>query len=518
MLAGCGGDFWLGGLPTGVAGAGGSAGSAAPPTEELDADVVLTGDEVFERGDVPCVIDGHGHSIRSVEPWHGHLWLHDCRLLNLGSEAKPSLDMVMDDSAWTKIERCTFDRSGRVRVNNAADSTTVFAENTLLANALLSEPPLRDDASPIFAAEGWDGTGSKVFRGNKVLKGFVLFGKASHWLIGGDTEADSNIIIGRRAGIDLWGSDFVVRGNYVHDVYVTSPDQPLGNQESSLAVVYETTDVLIEHNVLRKGHWVVRGVTGEFRYNAVLDPGSSGWLQQPFENTKVHHNLFLTYAYSGEEQGLEPGSLIESGLSLVNFRKTGIEVFNNTFDGGGAARRFTGPALDVDESSFLDSLRNNVFMRFPFEVADGSQAAVRPPLTEGIVPMPERLGYADYNLFYAPDVAQPRNYALAVAGRTARVDAGFALNDVPVMGAVDAQVEPQFLQEPPLALPFAEDQVVAGKLSVWQVLAQLRELYTPGAQSPLVDAGDPADGDATDIGAIGAGAPQADDRFGGKTP
>ena len=64
--------------------------------------------------------------------------------------------------------------------------------------------------------------------------------------------------------------------------------------------------------MLRKGHWVVRGIAGEFRYNAVLDPGSSGWLQQPFENTKVHHNLFLTYAYPGQEQGMPAGSVRRS--------------------------------------------------------------------------------------------------------------------------------------------------------------------------------------------------------------
>jgi hypothetical protein len=132
--------------------------------------------------------------------------------------------------------------------------------------------------------------------------------------------------------------------------------------------------------------------------------------------------------------------------------------------------------------------------------------------------MPERLGYADYNLFYAPDVARPRNYALGVKGLTPRVDAGFGLNDAHVMGPLDQQVDPQFRQEPPLLLPFSEADVVSGKLSVKQVLAQLRELYTPSAQSPLVDAGDPADGAGTDIGAIGAGAPHADDRFGGTQP
>lgn len=521
LLGGCSGDYWLGGLTNGASGGSGasSGGASTVPSLTLDADVVLTGSDSFEPSAEPCVIDGRGHSIRSVEPWNGHVWLHDCRLVGLGTEATPSLDLTMDEGAWTRVERCTFDGSGRVRVNNAADSTTTFSENTLMSNALLAEPPLRDDAEPVFLAEGWDGTGSKVFRGNKILKGFVEFGKATHWLIGGDTAADSNVLVGRRAGIVLWGSDFTVRGNYVHDVFVTSADQPLGNQESALSVVYETTGVLVEHNVLRKGHWVVRGIAGEFRYNAVLDPGSSGWLQQPFEDTKVHHNLFLTYAHSGEEQGLAPGAApIEAGLSLVNFRKTGIEVYGNTFDGGGPERHFVGPAVSVDSTCFLDSLRSNVFMRFPFEVADGSQAAVRPPYGDGISPLSDRLGYADYNLFYAPDAKPPRNYALGVSGLSMRTDAGFGLHDASPMGPLDEQVDPRFRQTPPLQLPYDEDDVVSGKLAVWQVLSTLRDLYSPGAQSPLVDAGDPADGAGADIGAIGSGTPDPGDRFGGTQP
>jgi hypothetical protein len=523
-ICSCGGDYWLGGsLGTGGAGAagaggqGGAAGSGSPAASlTLEADLVLTGDDVLDLGGGPCRIEGHGFRIRSLAPWRGHLWLHDCTLADLGSEQLPSIELSMVESAWTTIEGCTFDASGRIWLENNDDSTTNFRRNTILDNALLAEPALRDEAEPIFLAQGWNGRGQKIFAGNRVLKGFVRFGQAAHWLIGGSSDQDSNVIIGRRGGIELGGNDFTVRGNYVHDIFVTTPDTPTGNQESALAVFYETTGVLVEHNLLRKGHWVVRGITGEFRYNALIDPGGSGWLQQPFEDTKIHHNLFLSYAYPGEEQGVDSSQVtIESGLSLVNFRTTGIEAYSNTFDGGGPLRRFTGPALSVDGDSFLDSLRNNVFMRFPHFVANGSAATVRAPLDEASEPRPERLGFADYNLFFNPDAEPPHNYALAVAGLAERADAGFALHDARSGGPIDEQVDPKFVAVPPLDFPFDEAQVLSGALTVSQMLARLRELYTPAADSPLVDAGDPADGAGTEIGAIDAGtAPSADD-FGG---
>jgi hypothetical protein len=46
------------------------------------------------------------------------------------------------------------------------------------------------------------------------------------------------------------------------------------------------------------------------------------------------------------------------------------------------------------------------------------------------------------------------------------------------------------------------------------MLAHFRKLYTPGKESPLIDSGDPADGAGVDIGAIGAGKEDKQDRFG----
>lgn len=56
------------------------------------------------------------------------------------------------------------------------------------------------------------------------------------------------------------------------------------------------------------------------------------------------------------------------------------------------------------------------------------------------------------------------------------------------------------------------------RVTVSQILAFYRRMYTPRSTSPLVDQGDPTDDTGgmrnTDIGAVGAGNPHPDDLFG----
>jgi hypothetical protein len=141
---------------------------------------------------------------------------------------------------------------------------------------------------------------------------------------------------------------------------------------------------------------------------------------------------------------------------------------------------------------------------------------IRPTWTEPLTdPAPVRLGYSDYNLFYSPSAKVKRNYALAVAGKTERKDAGFGLNDVPRGGARDAQVDPKFVGPVPQKFPFHDDDIKSGKVTVSAMLARFRAIYTPAAGSPLIDAGDPADGAGSFIGAVGpAGKNIAHDKFG----
>src|SRR5206468_2729975 len=109
--------------------------------------------------------------------------------------------------------------------------------------------------------------------------------------------------------------------------------------------------------------------------------------------------------------------------------------------------------------------------------------------------------------FYSPLAKVKKNYAIGVQGKTERKDAGFALNDLPRAGAANDQVDPKFKGPIPATFAFSDDDIKAGKVTVSKILAHYRDAYTPSPGSPLIDAGDPADGEGTDIGAVDAGKP-----------
>src|SRR5262249_23858788 len=88
--------------------------------------------------------------------------------------------------------------------------------------------------------------------------------------------------------------------------------------------------------------------------------------------------------------------------------------------------------------------------------------------------------------------------------------------DAKVGGPVNEQQDPQ-LADPnhvPRAFAFADDDVVKRRVTTCQILAYYRQVYTPGPGSKLIDGGDPQDGRGNGIGAVGAGTPNAGDKFG----
>jgi hypothetical protein len=136
------------------------------------------------------------------------------------------------------------------------------------------------------------------------------------------------------------------------------------------------------------------------------------------------------------------------------------------------------------------NVRNNVFTGFAYESPNDV-------ITSG-------LDYGDYNCFFNPDTTKLTRYE----------DPGKGAHDC---GGAAGSADPRFAQARVVPFPFSDGDIWARRVTVSQILAFYRGLYTPTAGSPLIDQGDPADdsgGRNTDIGAVGAGAAHPDDRFG----
>jgi hypothetical protein len=467
----------------------------------MGEDIVLSGKDVLEvhgSADKPCRIDANAQQIRTTADWRGHIKVAYCEFRSLGSAKKPALDVTASqDGDQIVIEHSSFHACGAVHLTNNGASGTIFRHNTLHANSMVPVTNLPSESPPSFRAAGRS-TGRKLFHANHVARSVVLFDNTSNWLI------DANILIGMRAAFSIHSSEkMTLRGNYVH----TEIPSFRWSQVHTLAVTSPCPGLLVEHNILRHGQWVVRGLAGQFRYNLVLDADGHNFIIGPSAGTHIHHNIFARYCT------VDPN--LNSSINVV-YKGDDIQIYNNTFDAGGKslARPWHVPAIEVGAEAFLASLRNNAFVNHPTNFANGT-ATIRPGFTEKkTAPGPPRLGYADYNLFHNPDAKVIQNYALSVKGKTERADAGFALHDVPARGGKNAQVEPKFKGPLPTAFPFKDDDIRTGKVTVEKMLAHYRDVYSPTAGSPLLGAGDPTDGVNAFIGAVGPGKEAPNDRFG----
>jgi hypothetical protein len=502
-----------------------SAAGAAPliveagETHTLREDVTLNGDDVLEvRGtrDKPSVLVGNRHRIRSGDKWTGSLKITHCTIRDLGGLPRrtaddrvqgpgdPAFDLKVAGKGSIVIEHCTLDACSALHLQTNEASTASFRHNTVLDNAAIAISKDIANSGDCFTATGTSKE-KKWFQGNFIPRGKVVL-RGPNWLVGGDRDADSNLFIGHRIGIVADGAGTVVRGNYFHLLMPITKEYPYWSQ---ISVFTTGPDVIGEHNVVRDGEWIVRFVEGEFRYNVITDIVDHD-LMQNGSNGRVHHNLFLA-GTSEHRQGAMGGCI--AVIYAPKKPGEGIEIFNNVFDGGG---RLDVPAIEVAPQAFVKSVRNNVFFNFAHKEKyyKRPQAMIRMSWNdEPAEEKPARLGYADYNLFYSPGVKSPRNYLLSVSGKTERKDAGFGRNDIPRAGRIE-QADPRFAGPIPKAFPFADDDVKARKVGLSKMLAFYREAYTPAAGSPLIGAGDPADGEGTNIGAVGSSKRPDEDRFG----
>ena len=500
-------------------------------TLTLQGDIILAGDAVLDiqgTADQPCVIIGNGYQVKTKQEWTGRLRAAYCTFRQLGRPQAviripnpgnwsgfkiedpdvPAFDVTTGGKGEIAFDHCTFDDSSFLTFSTGGESTLSFRNNTILENGRfpVSEQPATSRAA--FTLSG-SSPAKKYFQGNRIYKGECRF-SSPNVLVGGDRDEDSNLLIGIRAKIQAAGGGTVIRGNYVHVLLLGRDVAPHFEYWSQVSTFEPGAGTLSEHNIIRDGEWIVRFVEGEFRYNLICDINDHD-LCQNGSIGKIHHNVFF-----GSQPKHAQGSM-GGCISIVYKPKTpdgGLEVYNNTLDGCGW---LAVPGVEVCKEGFVKTLRNNVFFNFALQekYGKGPSAVIRPGFFEELPPsQPARLGYADYNLFYSPLSKSKESYALTVAGKSERKDAGFALNDVRKGGPVGEQVDPQFTGPQASDFPFQDEDIKSGRATVSRMLAHFRKLYTPAEGSPLIDAADPADGEGADIGAVGAGKPDPQDQFG----
>jgi hypothetical protein len=472
------------------------------PVFNLTADVVLSGSQTTTYAGTAanhCAINGNGFQIRSAAGFTGSLNISSCDIRGLGTASKPAIDVTVSGSGSVQLTGNVFDTFGTVSLgaNNQAQLTVrgnEFRENTLVPVG--SQP---EDASnltlPVFVATG-NSSAQNFFQGNNVGLSTVVFQNTRNWLIGGSTDAESNVLMGVRCGFRISGSsNMVLRGNYSQHNY---PHRFSQGENFQL----DGDGFLAEHNVIRSSSWPVRGMGGELRYNLIDASGNSDQvLQGPMSNTNIHHNVF---SFTVSQTLYSPSA----GVSLI-YNVDNVQFHNNTMDGGGRFMGFDGSPISVTSGSFMGSLRNNVIYNF-------AGVSGRPVLSgdynESTNPPLARLRYSDYNDFYNPDAPNQTNYGLGVIG-VAPGTAGYGLHD---LGGVNGHVNPKFTQPTAIPFPFLPEDIWSRTRKVSDVLGTYRSMYSPAAGSPLIGAGDPQDGQGGNIGAIGNGEP-ADQfgRFGG---
>jgi hypothetical protein len=438
-------------------------------------------------------VRGNGHTV-SVS---GKLTIKRSLVTGLGSmiivdpsHADPNTVVMIpgitgDLTGDVDIEDSVFEATGALHLAIHGSGDVAIKNNEFRASNFIKFVPSRPDASPVLQISGKNSK-RKVFQGNRVGAGIVRFDGASGWLIGGKTDAQSNILIGPRCVLALVNCrDMHVIGNYIHHDYRGTWSQGFN------FYCEQSAGILAEHNVLRASSWPLQSFGGEFRYNLMIDSGHN-WVRSLASGTQFHHNLLV---HTGDPYGTG----MNAGVWLYHSGKD-VAIYNNTFDGGApAARDFNAPIIALSTGCTLSALRNNVFtgVRAISPLANNAIVA-RGGVEKDNEP---RVAYADYNCFFNPQAPAAAAYDPGIVGTKGA-------------GVHDVHADPKFAQGRLIPYSVNQDDVWNRKYAVSEVLALYRQRYAPAAGSPLVNAGDPADGKKSYIGAVGPGNDAPDDRFG----
>jgi len=293
-------------------------------------------------------------------------------------------------------------------------------------------------------------SGEKLLQTNNFGAGWVDI-TSPNWTIGGPTDAQGNVALGARIGFRVSEAfTGTFSHNYANTVYYGGWSQGNNFEMGNIP------DLLVEDNVIEGSSWPVRGLAGEFRYNLVQGDGLAGFVwTETAGPTNIHHNVFR-------------GGSVGFGAIVQIYGAEGTMIRNNTFD---LVDHLIDPMALASGSSIFNS---NLVMHAMAPAVDVGTAAVT----------------ADYNAWFDP------------AGML------YSDNQSP---AHDTTGDPGVAG--PIVTPFSWEAVWTRTKTVSQILADYRSYYTPTAL--VIDAGDTTTyGIGNDIGAVGAGVPNADDRFG----
>jgi Bacterial Ig-like domain (group 2) len=430
-------------------------------TMTLTSDLVLSGNMSFEligTADKPAVLtSSNGSVIRSADGWTGHLKIQHADIIGLGAMDKPGINVTVGGSNTLEISDSIFDACGPPQLGASGQATIAFNRNTLQPSTLttVNDQPDYGGSNPSLVFTG-SSNAAKTFQGNNIGVSFVRFDHSSNWTVGGGKDADGNILIGVRAGMEFDSvSNVKIQGNFSYHRY------PFGwSQGHNLDFPDgdDTGTFTIEDNVFRSSSWMIQTLPGgtQFQYNLLLDNINEAFFRDYGASVKVHHNVLVN---SGWQRSFLPsgGVLSASG-----------EFTNNTVDAGGARLGWVEGSFVASNSS-LKALSNNVFMGFAYENATDLVAA-------------GAASSADHNAFFNPDTTKLKPYG----------DAGKSTTDV--------TGDPKF---PAREIPFqfSDGDIWRRRVTVSQILSHYATLYTPGPGSPLANAGS----DGNNIGAVDDG-------------
>jgi len=315
----------------------------------------------------------------------------------------------------------------------------------------------------------------------------------------------SNMLDGGNIGIGS-GIDAIVRGNVVISGTLSGWNskklliennyfhQPLGKQTYGFLRLEGT----IRNNVVRGGTWTTAYIGGEVTGNVLISivtdevVKSNNRLDRDFTHehicglapeSSVTRNIFIGGSYAGV-MGIGDGTISDSIIR------------NNTFDMHGRGKPIT---LNHFAKKGVKNIRirNNIFMRSgPVWNEWGTPGSV---------------SSIDYNLW--ADAGKKKRYLKFdkdIAAGMILGTPGFGGNDVPSYAERKTVLPPaSVVVNPDVKFPFTDEDMLARKHSVDEILKVYRDAYTLKADSPAINAGDPTDKDdpavkdgKPDIGAL----------------